>query len=486
MTQRTDRTLGTPDIVFLALLMIVAAGLRLYRLNTGLWFDEIVTLLGSVRPPLSEIVTHFPSNNDHPLYSVLAHIAVQVFGEQPWVLRLPSALFGIAAIPMVYLVGVAVTNRREAGAAALILTVSYHHIWFSQNARGYTALLFCVLVSTFALIRWFDTGRRAFLLLYALLTAIGAYAHLTMVLVSLSQALACSLDWLMNGRASRARTEWKPLAGAFIGAGLLTVLCYAPMLMDVSSFFTTQTATRTEVATPRWAILAAIRGLQVGFGTLWAIALGACVFTAGAWSYFRQKPTVAFLFLLPLPVTVLLALAMNRPIFPRFLFFATGFLLLVSVRGAAYTAGAVARFAPGTLAPQRAATAAIAVLTLAAVAVSVRSLPYGYRYPKQDYTQAVAFVEQSKGTGDPVAVIGETTATPVRRYLGRSWLQIDDVRQLRELRANDNPVWIVYTFPAYIAAGHPELWKTLQEECDEVREFEGTVAGGTISVRRCA
>ena len=481
----TGRTLHAGEVGFLAILAAVGAALRLYRLDTGLWFDEIVTLLDSVRHPLGHIVTHFPSNNDHPLYSVLAHLSVSASGESPWALRLPSVLLGVAAIPLLYVVGAAVTTRLEAGAAALILTVSYHHVWFSQNARGYTALLFCVLLSTHALVRWHQTGRRPFLLLYAVVTAAGAYAHLTMVLVSVSHALAFACDWLIHGRASRARLEWKPLAGGFAGAAVLTVLCYAPMLLDVSAFFTTQTATANEVATPVWAMLAVVRGLQAGFGTIWVVLLGGVVFAAGAWSYFRQQSTVALLFLLPLPVTVLLAVAMDRPIFPRFVFFAAGLLLLVAVRGAAVAGTVVAGLAHGRLSPPQGARIAVGLVTLAAVALSVRSLPYGYRYPKQDYERAVAFVEASAGSTAPVALVGDTAAIPVVQYLGKPWPRVDDAHQLRQLRAGGAPAWVVYTFPSYIEAGQPELWRMLQTECTEAAEFEGTVAGGTITVRRC-
>ena len=480
----TDRTLRSSDVTFLALLMILGAGLRFYRIDTGLWFDEIQTLLDSVRSPLGRIISHFPSNNDHPLYSVLAHISVALFGEEPWSLRLPSALFGVAAIPMLYLLGIAVTDRREAAAASLILTVSYHHIWFSQNARGYTALLFCVLLATYALVQWFETGRKSFLILYAGITALGSYAHLTMVLVCLSHALVCGIDWLSNGH-SRVRAEWRVIAGGFIGAGLLTVLLYAPMVADVSSFFTTSTVSTGEVATPIWAMVSALRGLQVGFGTMWGIAIGGVVFVAGAWSYFRERPTVSLLFLLPLPVTVILALALNRPIFPRFLFFAVGCGLLVTVRGASAVGALTARFTLGRLAPQRAATVMVALLTLGAVLLSIRSLPYGYRFPKQDYEQAVAFVERTKNDADIAAVTGEPAVTPVLQYLGRPWRRVDDGRQLRELRAAGVPVWVLYTFPSYIEAGQPELWTILRNECVEISEFEGTVAGGTISVRRC-
>jgi 4-amino-4-deoxy-L-arabinose transferase-like glycosyltransferase len=479
-----DRTFRASDIALLAAVSALAAGLRAYRLDGGLWFDEIVTLLHSVRPALLDVVTHFPSNNDHPLYSVLAHLSVQAFGERPWAMRLPAALLGVATVPMLYVLGRWVTSRAEAWAATLVLAVSYHHVWFSQNARGYTALLFCVLLSTYALLRWFDDSRRAWLVVFAVATAVGAYAHLTMVLVCLSQALVCVADWGVRGAGSRVHTERVALATGFVGSGVLTVLCYAPMLADVSRFFTTQTATSTEVATPVWALVAAAQGLLVGFGTAWVVAGGLIVFCAGIASYAGQRALVALLFLVPLPFTVLVALAMNRPIFPRFVFFAVGFLLLVTVRGAG-TLGALASRLTGLARQERARVVAVAVLAVAGVAVSLRSLPYGYRYPKQDYGGAVALVDRELADGDRVAALGDTGAIPVIEFLERPWTRVDDAAGLQRLRDGAGRVWVIYSFPSYLEAGQPDLWATLRDECAEVGEFEGTVAGGTVAVRRC-
>ena len=67
------------------------------------------------------------------------------------------------------------TSRLEAAGAALILTVSYHHIWFSQNARGYTAVLFFVVLSTYALLRWLGSGGRVYAVLFVASTALGAW-----------------------------------------------------------------------------------------------------------------------------------------------------------------------------------------------------------------------------------------------------------------------------------------------------------------------
>jgi hypothetical protein len=395
-------------------------------------------------------------------------------------------LFGIAAIPMLYYLGAAVTSRVEAGAAAAILTVSYHHVWFSQNARGYTALLFLALLSTFALVRWLGGGRRAWLLLYGAAVAAGCYAHLSMVLVCVSHAIACAADALLHGSRSRAAAEWRTLAAAFMGTGAFTGLLFAPMVLDVATSLAAEATSPETASESLWiAIRAAIGGLQVGFGTLWGIAAAAVVFGAGVWSFLRQRPVVALLFLLPLPVVLFSTLAMDRPVRPRFVFFAIGFVLLVTLRGAASVGAWLARFVPRTVSPNQAAAIATAVVALGAIAMSIASLPYGYRYPKQDYTGAAAFVEGAKGDADVVAAVGELAAFPMLRYLGKPWQRVDTGDQLRRLRAHDAPVWVIYTMPVYIESGQPALWRMLQDECEPMRDFEGTVAGGTISVRRC-
>ncbi len=467
-----------------AVLVLLGAVLRIYRLDTGLWYDEIMTLIGSVRLPLGEILTHFPGNNHHPLYSVMAQASIEVFGEFPWSLRLPAAVFGIASIPMLYLIGRRVTSRVESFLAASILTFSYHHIWFSQNARGYTTLTFAVLLATYFLLSWFGDRRRSYLYAYAVVAAMGSYTHLTMVFVVVSHALVCGFE-LYRGRYVKL-ADWRPLGATFVGSALLTLLLYAPMLSDMIVFFTTQTATAEEIATPLWAALAAIRGLGVGFGILWVVGVGGVIFGIGTWSYLRDRSTALAMFLLPLPVTVGLAVVMGRPIFPRFLFFAIGFGLLITVRGTAVTGALLARRHKSLISPQNAGVCAAVLLSVAALAFSAMSLPYGYRYPKQDFGRAVEFVDGSMAAGDSVAVVGEPTTTPVRLYLGRSWPRLESTDQLAELRSRSGAVWVMYTFPAYIEAYQPDLWRTLVNECEESRQFQGTVADGNIVVRICS
>src|SRR5580704_7798583 len=97
--------------LWLAGLMILATGLRAIGINRGLWWDEIYFLIISVRHPLSEIVTVFPADIQHTLYSILAKLSVLAFGEHAWTLRLPALVFGVASIPVLYVLGALVSTR---------------------------------------------------------------------------------------------------------------------------------------------------------------------------------------------------------------------------------------------------------------------------------------------------------------------------------------------------------------------------------------
>src|SRR5271169_6721860 len=108
---------------WLAGLMAGAVILRVLALNQQLWFDEIVTLLDSARHPVSQIMTQYAGQNQHMLYSLLAHISIRLFGEQPWSLRLPAVLFGVASVPALYCFARLVTTNREALFASALITV---------------------------------------------------------------------------------------------------------------------------------------------------------------------------------------------------------------------------------------------------------------------------------------------------------------------------------------------------------------------------
>src|SRR5690606_18524020 len=62
-------------------------------------------------------------------------------------LRLPFAFFGIASIPAMAVVARGMVGRRAALLAALLLACSPWHLYWSQNARCYSMVLFFALLA---------------------------------------------------------------------------------------------------------------------------------------------------------------------------------------------------------------------------------------------------------------------------------------------------------------------------------------------------
>jgi uncharacterized membrane protein len=417
------------------------------------------------------------------LFSVMARISVLLFGEHTWSLRLPAVLFGVGAVPALYFLGREVSTRREALLAAALLTVSYHHVWFSQNARGYTGMLFWTLLCSYFLLRGMRRAQRSDWVAYAVAGALGTYTHLTMVFVVVSHAVICV--WLLLFRAKSGEyqlKDWKQPAMGITLAGALTLVLYAPVVLQVQQFFS-RPSKLEGVSTPLWAFWETLRGLRIGLGAEAGVVVAGALFAAGLWSYWRQSGVVAWVFVLPGLVTAAGAVLARGTMYPRFYFYLLAFGVLILVRGAMAAAAALAgRFRPR--ATSRASGlqwgTALVVLMIGGSGVT---LERNYRYPKQDYTGAIQFVETRREAAETVVTAGEISYVS-QGYFGRPWTKVESVAQLEALRGQGRRVWLLYTFPIYIERKTPELMAAIRQECAEKFVFPGTVGGGDITVCR--
>lgn len=471
-------------LVLLAAVTALGALLRFYGLDSELWYDEIKTVLESVRPPLASILTVFPSNNDHKFYSLLAHFSVSAFGEAPWSLRLPSVLFAVATIPLLYAVGRQVTGRLEALLAAALLAVSYHHIWYAQSARGYTMLLFFTLATSALLMQAIKAPRARTYALYAGVAALGCYTHLTMVYVVVSHAMIAGANILLTQKTKFSVKPFFLPAFGFVLAGVFTILLYLPLVADVATFFEEKKVEPAkQVATAGWALIETLRGLNVGFAGLAGALAALAVLGVGYSSYLRQSLTLGALFVLPAPVIVAAAILMQRPMFPRFFFVLAGFALLVVVRGAFVIGRAAATRVPPPklLGPREAGWGVL--LSLILIAVSAASLPAQYALPKQNYSGAIAYLEREAEPGDPIYLLGGSAGLAVDDYYGKTWKVIFEPAEIADAARRQS--WIAYTFEDYITLRRPEVWTALTAACAMKASFPGTVEGSDVVVMKC-
>lgn len=453
---------------------------RLIGLNNGMWWDEISSLLQSFRLPLADIVGTFRGDNHHPFYSVLAHLSIGAFGEHAWSARLPAALFGAATIPFLYLLGERIMSRREALLASLLLALSYHHVWFSQNARGYAILAFCAVSGAWLLLKGSQEGRWPFFVWYAVVTALGAWTHLTMVFIAVGHAIAFGLVLLLN-RAEHRPALIPRAAVAFGLAASLTVVLYLPMMSDLVAFFGQGQSDMANTSTAGWAAAEGVRVLLAGLGgagaaaALVALVIGGLLFGAGLLGFWRTQRLALLLFVLPVVVTVAGAMASRGTFYPRFFFAMAPYAVLIAVRGAFAAAALIESRRPRWRA-ERTATAATAVI----IALSAVSMTRAWTFPKQNFEGARDFVVTAARGTDVVRTV-DVTNMPYRQYLSMPWDSVTTAAELDSLR-RDRRVWLLYAFPRYLGLAAPDILALTERECRDAVEFPGSLGDGTVYV----
>lgn len=478
------RSYNEPKIIawLLVALLSISLLIRLYDLGAGLWLDEILTHVQYSQLSYGEIITTFDSENQHFLFTLLAHTSYLVFGESAWALRLPAVLFGVGSIWALYLLGRELSSPREGLLSAALLAFTYHHVWFSQNARGYTGLLFWTLLASWLFVRGLSHQRLTDWIFYALAAALGVYTHLTMGFVLVGHFLIYLLT-LITRRQLIWENRW---LGFFFGFGLTGSFIYqlhSLVFPQVLSGLAGTVSVVAEWRNPLWTLYELVRGLQVSFLSGF-VALGAILlFGAGLWSYARTRPVVIGLLILPPLIGASIVIAAGHHLWPRFFFFIFGFGALVVVRGAltlTELAAALVQRLSG-ISDQRLEWMGPAMCAIM-ILVSSISVPFAYG-PKQDYESALEYIYANIQPGDLV-VTTYLADFVYKEYYYTNWQSVESRAELNDVRKDAQRTWLVYTFLPVLESVYPDIVDSINNDFQVIVEFPGSVGSGDVVVCR--
>lgn len=133
----TDRTTQ----VLLFLILGIAVYLRLHRLTfQSLWLDELYTMR-ECDPAISwketkDQVMSFEWKS--PVYFFAIKLFFGVFGYTPYVARLVSVVGGVLGVWAMFVLGREILSKRLGLICAFFCAINYFHIYYSQEARGYS------------------------------------------------------------------------------------------------------------------------------------------------------------------------------------------------------------------------------------------------------------------------------------------------------------------------------------------------------------
>jgi mannosyltransferase len=128
---------GMRALVWIGSLTVLAAVLRTWRLaTTNLWLDEANSWLVASYS-LHDLLANLRASPASPLYFVLLHGWLNVFGDSERALRALSVVASLTLIPITYALGRQTTSLRGALMAAMLTALSPLHLYFAQEARVY-------------------------------------------------------------------------------------------------------------------------------------------------------------------------------------------------------------------------------------------------------------------------------------------------------------------------------------------------------------
>ena len=394
------------DTLLVTGIVAIGAVLRLLHLGApSFWLDESLSV-AYARLPWSQFAHLMQARelNMLPYYLVLRGWIHLGTGES--IVRIPSAIFSIATLPLFHRLGSRLFGRRVGLIAVLLLAIDPYHIRFAQEARGYSLMLLLVTASTLLLVRGTEVESRRPVIewaSYVITSVLAAYAHFYATLTIVAQ-------WASLAIARPRAVPWKSITLSAVAIGILLVPLAAFVLLghaDPAGWIPTPSWKRVEYLV--YSLLGGDNrhGARIVAWPVYVVVLIAAAASARAAWRVRAHEHEAWHYALAvsgaaLPIVLVLAASIIKPIFvDKYLMECLPFAVLLVAVG-------VERLRPRAL-----RFGALLVL----VAISAHALTGYYRgSDKDDWRAATRYVLDSAQDGDALMFFPRYGVDPFEYY----------------------------------------------------------------------
>jgi len=162
MTSKLDLFIKQKENNILILITFLGAFLRFYNIDkNSLWLDEIGQVIVATMN-LQDLLVGVSTHLSPPLDYLIMHFFLKFTPHNELFFRMPAAIFGIASILFVFLLGKQLFSIKVGLISALLFSISPFDIYYSQEARMYSSFLFFTLVSFYTFIKFIETGNKCF------------------------------------------------------------------------------------------------------------------------------------------------------------------------------------------------------------------------------------------------------------------------------------------------------------------------------------
>jgi len=204
-----------------ALVIAFAAVLRLAFIGRfEVWLDEAYCF-AVAKKPLSLIFADLAFDNGPPLYYIMLHYWMKVFGEGPAAIRSLSAVFSTGAVAVVVFWNTPWFSKTARLLAGFTLAITPLAIYYGQEARMYSPVVFFVLVSMVFLERGLRLGGFLNWALMALSTALGLYTSYVAIFLVPTGYIVTAIEYVATVHPEGLGKRFWNLFFAHVAAALL-------------------------------------------------------------------------------------------------------------------------------------------------------------------------------------------------------------------------------------------------------------------------
>ncbi len=483
-----------------ALISIVGGVLRLWALGKqSLWIDEAFSVWVA-QHSIGSLVQFVSSVDQHPpLYYLLLHGWMALFGDSERSVRSLSALLSIATIPLFYIAGKKLVGRTAAMVAVFLLALSPFHIRYAQEARMYALAAFLAAGLLYARAVWFSDSMPRTRRRYAAIAALVFFETTMMythnnIAVTLPVALnaAVFLAWGIQRRRGACGLQAMCEPGFLLNWVITQVIVFVLWLPWLPAFvhqsigvyhnFWIQSMTAYSI----WSVF---HNFNLAFPEGWypvALLWDIIYWSMAALGLYalRKKAAVAIMLgsLFLIPASIVIVISLQRPILSdRALIWTTlSYFLLIGCGIGWLLDGLVTRNENTQirtrlkrLRPALGVSFLLLVFGLTLFSINA----YFHQFHKEDWRSLTAYIVQNVSSEDIVLINASWSQIPLDYYALRSAagqaadpvqgelagmpvtlfgsgeleprMQIDDIAHLRETIAPYSSVWLLYAHEWY-------------------------------------
>ena len=214
--------------LLLALILLVATGLRFFRLGyPSLWIDEIGQVLVADLPFPQFWLGVERHHGAAPLDYLVTKAALLLGAHSDFALRLPAALWGILAVYWTYRLGKRFFSREAGLLSAMFLAVNPMHLFYSQEVRFYALFIFLALFSTELFWEAWERDQPRWWLVYAITALLMLYSHYYGSFVILLHGAWALADGFWPALSSK-NTHWRSRFTHFLTAAGMAGALFLP------------------------------------------------------------------------------------------------------------------------------------------------------------------------------------------------------------------------------------------------------------------